>query len=245
MGCEQYRELLSASLDGEATIAERTAADEHLSDCAECRAWMEAVTTITRLARMGTANVAPGVPDSVLDAAPGPGRARIAQALRVLLTVIGACQLLLGLVQVTGFATGTVLHDGHLLGGTNADHLWHESAAWNVAIGAGFLWLALRRVRPIGLLPILTAFVTMLVLLSANDIAAERVDTGRLLSHALIITGYAIIVALSRPSLDFSDPPSTRAPHPRWSARFDTEDQPDVSVMIRPAHGTAHYRRAA
>ena len=37
MGCEQWREVLSAQLDGEVTPAERVAADAHLDGCAGCR----------------------------------------------------------------------------------------------------------------------------------------------------------------------------------------------------------------
>ena len=54
-------------------------------------------------------------------------------------------------------------------------HVWNESAAWNVAVGAGYLFIALRRTRPVGLVPMLTAFVGMLLLLSVNDLTGGRV----------------------------------------------------------------------
>jgi predicted anti-sigma-YlaC factor YlaD len=126
-------------------------------------------------------------------------------------------------------------------------YLWHESAAWNLAIGAGFLWIATRRGRPTGALPILTAFVAMLVLLSASDVIAGRVDTARLISHAFLLTGYAVIVALTRPSLDLGPPP-TGPDHRtwRWRVHFDTDDesvpaQPSPPTAARPAEGTTHH----
>jgi len=239
--------MLSARLDREDTPAERAAVDAHLIDCPDCSAWWQAAADVTRLVRTGPAVPPPPVPDTVLAAAPGPGRARLARGLRALLGVLGACQLGLGLVQVTGFAAGTVLHDGHLPAGTPADHLWHESAAWNVAVGAGFLWIALRRTRPTGLLPTLTAFVVLLVVLSVNDVISGRVDPGRLLSHALIGCGYTVILALTRPALDFGDPSGTpRTGFSRWRARFEADEAASAPApATRPVHGTAHHRRAA
>lgn len=245
MGCELYREALSARLDGEETPEERASVDAHLAGCTECRAWWEAAAAVTRLARTGAVSGTPAVPETVLDAAPGPGRARLARGLRTLLGVLGASQLGLGLVQVTGFAGDTLLHDGHLLAGTPADHLWHESAAWNVAVGAGFLWIALRRSRPTGLLPTLTAFVGVLVLLSASDVLAGRVDPGRLLSHALIVSGYTVILVLTRPAFDFGEPPSAPGTwRSRWRATFDTQETASGAVH-RTAAATAQHRRAA
>jgi len=247
VGCEQYREAMSAGLDGEDTPAERAAAEAHRDGCPECQAWWQAAAAVTRMARTGPVTTGPAMSEAVLYAAPGRGRARLANGLRFLLGAVGASQLGLGLVQATGFAIGTVLHDGHILGGTAADHLWHESAAWNIAVGAGFLWIALRRSRPTGLLPTLTAFVGALVLLSANDVIAGRVDTGRLLSHALIIAGYTIVLALTRPAFDFGDPPSRPVDSPRWRARFDTDEPAAAAppVSTQPIPGVAHQRRAA
>jgi predicted anti-sigma-YlaC factor YlaD len=210
--------MLSAMLDGEDAPGERTRAERHLTECDDCRRWWDAATTITRLARTQLTGVTPDVPDSVLDAAPGPTRARVARVLRGCLAGVGAIQLGVGLVQVSGFGQNTLLHDGHAISVSATYHLWHESAAWNIAIGAAFLWTAWRSSRPTGVLPILTAFVATLTLLSASDLVAGQVETGRLVSHALILTGYGVILALSSRTLDFGEPPaepSRRAPS--WS----------------------------
>ncbi|GAB3827182.1 hypothetical protein [Dactylosporangium cerinum] len=121
----------------------------------------------------------------------------------MLLGAFGAAQFVLGIAQVTSGATATELH------GSGSGHLWHESAAWNVAIGAGFGWIASRRGRPAGALPMLTAFVALLALLSVNDVLAGRVETERLLSHGFVLAGYAIVVALTRPALDPDRPGSS------------------------------------
>ena len=64
-------------------------------------------------------------------------------ALRTGLGLIGGLQLVLGLAQVgRGRAAG---HAHGPLGMLASGHLWHESAAWNIAVGAGFLFVATRR----------------------------------------------------------------------------------------------------
>jgi predicted anti-sigma-YlaC factor YlaD len=223
--CEAIREALSAQLDGEDEASERAAVDAHLDTCAECRGWLDAAARVTRLARTSRApDLAPLAPDAlaaVLAAAPGRARARIALTLRAVLGLLGAVQLLLALAQV--LAVGEVGHvHGTTVDGATPNHLWHESAAWNVAIGAGFVWIALRRTRPSGLVPTLTAFIAVLTLLSAVDVANGRVEPVRLISHGLVLAGYLVILALLRPGLNTGDPrPGRRPGTPRYRVRFD------------------------
>ncbi|MEK8110497.1 hypothetical protein NKG94_51575 [Micromonospora sp. M12] len=65
--------------------------------------------------------------------------------LRAALGTLGAVQVMLGLAQV-----GRGAADGHLPGG---HHLWHESAAWTIAVGAGFVVVAVRRSAAADLVP--------------------------------------------------------------------------------------------
>ncbi|GAA4737332.1 zf-HC2 domain-containing protein [Phytohabitans rumicis] len=283
MGCEHFREALSARLDGEDDPAERAATDAHLAGCAACRQWFDAAAAVTRLVRTA---VIPEirVSDDVLAAAPGPGagggrssersdddgrrrlrpgprasgasageqsrgRHRLVTALRVALGVLGVVQFLLGAAQIGGFAAAQHLHTSGV-GGPN--HLWHESAAWNVAVGAGFAWIALRRTRASGIIPTLTAFVGALTLLTASDVIAGRVDVDRVLSHAFIVAGYVIVVVLSRTAREPGEPPSDQhKPRPAWRAVFDdvAESPPRPPLRLvreRPAQARAgSWRRAA
>jgi predicted anti-sigma-YlaC factor YlaD len=226
MRCETAREALSAQLDGEDEAAERAEVDAHLDSCPACRSWLDSAARVTRLARTGQAPaVAPLGPDAlaaILAAAPGRARARLALTLRAALGVLGAVQLLLALAQVLAVDQGVGHLHGTTVDGATPDHLWHESAAWNVAIGAGFLWIALRRTRASGLVPTLTAFVAVLTMLSVVDVANGRVETVRLVSHGLILAGYLIILALLRPGLQTGDPrPDQQSGTPRFRVRFD------------------------
>lgn len=244
--------MLSARLDGEDAPGERELTERHLAGCAGCTAWLDAAAAVTRLAR--TAPVPPARPidlssvDLGAPAAttPKPTKHRLAIGLRVGLAAVGLIQFLLGAAQVAGLGRDDHAHDAVLGSG----HLWHESAAWNLAIGAGFAFVALRRTRPTGLLPTLTAFVGVLTLLSAGDIVAGRVEPGRLASHGFLVAGWLITLALSRPALDPGEPPARGTGGRRWTAAFDTE--PAAPPRLRLVEGggatamaTASARRSA
>ncbi|WP_433233080.1 zf-HC2 domain-containing protein [Micromonospora sp. CA-248260] len=256
MGCEQWREILSAQLDGEETPAERIAVDAHLDGCTGCRDWCDQAATVTRRSRLALSAPAPApgrrrraVPgpdltDAVLAALPAPRRLRdrLVFALRTGLALIGALQLVLGLAQVgRGPAAG---HAHGALDTLTSGHLWHESAAWNIAVGAGFLFVAARRTPTSGLLPTLSAFVGALVLLSANDLVTGRVEPARLVSHGFLLTGYLIVVALSRPRLR-PDGPAGRDQRDRPAWRLAAHDVPTATPPLRlvPPHvGSARIR---
>lgn len=242
--------MLSAQLDGEDDPADRARVEEHLAGCAGCRQWLDAAATVNRLTRTGVGAPVPDLSTAILAAVPRRSAVSLAAARRrsalfLALAGVGAVQLILGLAQVGGGSGG----DDHVHSGLGATsgHLWHESAAWNVAIGAGYLFLAVRRSRPTGLVPMLTAFVGMLLLLSVNDLTAARVDGARLVSHGFVILGYLLVVALSRVGDGTATPPGARGDS-NWQARFLGEDE-DVQtpprlrlVPGRPGPLTAGHR---
>ncbi|MFC4108620.1 zf-HC2 domain-containing protein [Micromonospora zhanjiangensis] len=253
MRCEQWREILSAQLDGEESPAERDAAQAHLDTCGGCRTWLDAAAAVTRRVRTQVVGALPDLTDAILAAAPPPARRpwwrwrpigvarrRLVTALRAALGLLGAVQLVLGLTQI-GQDTGLHAH-------ATGQHLWHESAAWNVAVGAGFLFVALRRTPPTGLLPMLSAFVAMLVLLSVNDLIAAQVPVSRLVSHGFLVGGYLITVLLSRPGLRPDGPPARRprSDRSRWRVRFDEPEQPVRPRLVPPQpYARVDDRRAA
>jgi predicted anti-sigma-YlaC factor YlaD len=244
MACERWREMLSAQLDGEDDPAGRALVDEHLAGCAGCRSWFEQAARVNRLTR--TAVPVPDLGDRIVASltfraasspaqlSPGPRRRRLSVAAVLFLTlaVVGAVQLILGLDQIGGGVTGDHVHAG--LDATPG-HLWNESAAWNVSVGAGYLFIALRRTRQSGLGPMLSAFVGMLLLLSLNDLTGGRVDGARLISHGFVILGYVLVVALSRVPGGFAAPPGLGAgAGAGWRARFADEQDEEVTAPARP-----------
>jgi predicted anti-sigma-YlaC factor YlaD len=158
-------------------------------------------------------------------------RIPVSALLYVALALVGTVQLILGLTQVGGGVNAA--HEHAALNATPG-HLWHESAAWNVAIGAGYLFIALRRTRPTGLLPMLTAFVAMLLLLSVNDLTGGRVDVARLVGHGFVILGYLLVLALSKGVGGTARPPGRRE-GTGWRVRFDAFTDPDQETEPTPA----------
>jgi predicted anti-sigma-YlaC factor YlaD len=207
VGCDGCREALSARLDGEDEQVGQAELDAHLAGCPACRQWLEDAATVNRLVRTAPAMAAVDVTEAVLPAAPGRWRGRLAVALRVALGLFGIAQVVLGLLQITTLegAESDAMH-GTAVDGATPGHLWHESAAWNVAVGAAFLWIATRRGRPLGIVPILTVFVGVLIVLSGADMLAGRVEPLRLASHIFVLVGYLLVLALSRPALDLTPP---------------------------------------
>lgn len=245
MRCESWREILSAQLDGEETAEERTAVQAHLDGCADCRAWHEVAAGVTRRARTRVVTAVPDLTDTILATVPLPrrrlaGRWRggLTNGLRVALGLLGAVQLALGLAQVGQGVNADHLHP-------TGQHLWHESAAWNVAVGAGFLFVALRRTPPAGLLPMLSAFVATLILLSVNDLVTAQVAVPRLVSHGFLVGGYLITVLLFRLGPRPAGPPQgRRTGRSRWRLRLDEVDEPR-RMAAQPYGAQARHHRAA
>lgn len=246
VGCDGFREALSARLDGEDAPAERAALDAHLAGCPACRRWWDDAVAVTRLARTGPALAGIDVTETVLSAAPGRWRGRLAVALRVALGALGLAQLVLGMLQVTVLRSPepAALH-GTTVDGATPGHLWHESAAWNVAVGAAFLWIATRRGRPVGVVPLLTAFVAALAMLSAGDMIGGRVEAARLASHGFVLAGYLIVLALSRTSLDVTPPGRRERAWPGQAPARPEELDGNVILFRRPDQGqpAAQVRR--
>jgi predicted anti-sigma-YlaC factor YlaD len=102
---------------------------------------------------------------------------------------------LLGFVQ---WALATPALFGDTVGMQMAMHAAHENAAWNLALGASFIAVAVKPARAVGAIPILVTFVAVLGLLSLPDLAAGLVEGARLASHAGVLVGFILVTLLSR-----------------------------------------------
>jgi predicted anti-sigma-YlaC factor YlaD len=260
---------LSARLDGEAETGDPAATDAHLDGCYRCRAWLDDAARLRRLltfsavgtpgaagrgrgqagaaGRSGQAGGADqecrdgGVDPAILAAAPGPGRRRLALALRIGLCGVGMLQVLLGAAQVGDLAGAASGHQ--VVPGLSPEHLWHESAAWNVAVGAGFLWAAPRRARPTGLLPVVAAFLATLAMVSVDDLIAGQVAWARLASHLPVAVGSIMVIAIGLPALDFTPPPTSRI-GTRWRRSVSAGCRDDGGRGT-PGHRDTATRRCA
>ncbi|TCK25979.1 putative anti-sigma-YlaC factor YlaD [Pseudonocardia endophytica] len=196
MRCDRCRELVSARLDGEDPPDGR-AVDAHLAECSGCRVWADRAAAVTRLVRTGPAEPGPDLVGAVVTASATLGpvvrRRRAGTAVRSGLALVGVGQLVLATIAVAGAAASG--HDGMHVDGGSVAHALHETSAWNLAIGIGFLavaWLGGRLVA--GLLPVTGAFVGVLAVLSAVDLVAGRVEPDRLATHVLVLAGFVLLL---------------------------------------------------
>ncbi len=204
--CDRFREAASARLDGEPIGMSVSVLDHHLATCVACSSWNEQATRLTRQLRLGPAEI-PDLADSILaEVALPAGRVlRRRLVLRLLIAVVAVVQLVLAAPSLFGDSIDMAM----------AVHGAHETAAWNLALGAAFLATAIRPRRAGGLLPVLVVFVGVLGALSIRDVASGAVDIGRLATHIAVLIGLGLVFGLHR--LEESLPPQ------RWS-RVSRED---------------------
>jgi predicted anti-sigma-YlaC factor YlaD len=185
MTCEEYREGLSARLDGEDPGVSTAELDRHLAACVACREWLREAERLHRLLRVSAADPVPDLSESIVAAvarsgAPvGPGRAgRLARA---------------GLVAVAGAQGALMIPQlaGHL-------HVIHEAASWNVAVGAGFLLAALRPAQAAGLLAPIATAVALLYAVTVRDLLGGDVHVEHEVAHLVLLIGVALLMLLRR-----------------------------------------------
>jgi len=167
--------------------------DAHLETCASCQAWHAEAAALTRTLRVRPATPVPDLTAAILDAAPPITPPAPRRSLpRILLGCVAIAQLLLGMGQVVGSWTAA-MHVGHAMG-VGGGHLFNESTAWNLAVGLGLLWTALRPAATAGMLPVVGAFLAVLVPYSASDLLSGTATASRVLSHLILVIGLGLLV---------------------------------------------------
>ncbi|RBY94498.1 hypothetical protein DQ244_04100 [Blastococcus sp. TBT05-19] len=195
MSCQNYREALSARLDGEPLGMPVDELDGHLSHCPTCTAWVGAAEGVTRRTRLAPAPAVPDLTATVLAALPRelPGaraaaRVRLAgTALRLVLLAVGVAQAALAwpvLVSGAGAMSAPV-------------HLAHETGAWNLALAAAFLAVAAAPRLAAGALPFLGSFAVLLLALTLADLSAGHVHADRAGAHLVLLAGVAAVAGIA------------------------------------------------
>jgi predicted anti-sigma-YlaC factor YlaD len=191
MGCETWREALSARLDGECSAADASALDFHLAGCAECAAWSARLDRLHRSARVAPADDVPDLTDAILVAA---GRRRLpyldlSLVLRWLLVVIGAVEIGMAAPELSG--------------------RWHaggELGTWAVASAVGLLSVAHRPSRAGAVLPMLCCAGLMTAYVSLRDIAGGAAMFSSEWPHLLLICGVIVLAVLWHRERSFPAP---------------------------------------
>ncbi len=189
MSCASYREAASARLDGEPLGLSATALEHHLASCPACAEWLAVAERAGRGLRI-SGSMPPDLSERILNQVvlPVARLNRRRWLVRGGLAVLGFVQWALALPALFGQGMAMQM----------SVHAAHESAAWNLAMGASFLAVAVKPARAIGTLPILTTFVTVLSVLSIPDLLAGAVAAARLASHAGVLAGLVLVAMLYR-----------------------------------------------
>ena len=226
-------------------MAERSAIDAHLASCAPCRQFAEEAARVTRLARTAVATQEPDVCEAVLAAAPRLRRLHLVTVVRVLLGLVGLAQVEVALLEVLSAHASAGGSQPVVLQGASVAHFAHESAAWNLALGVGFLWVARRSSRPSGMVPTLVTFVAVLTVLVVMDALAGGVDATRLLAHGLVLIGLILVIVLDRlPRTAGRTVPGTpvlRQRHSGLSSHGDPTNRIDVDDLPPDLRPTAQH----
>ncbi|MHA6617822.1 zf-HC2 domain-containing protein [Pseudonocardia sp. DLS-67] len=203
MRCQDCRNAISARMDGEDPGVGSGVVERHLEGCAACRAFSDRAAHVTRLARLRPAEDLPDVLPGLLaaldagESRPAPRRtwrAIARDAVRAALAVLAVGQLALAL---SGIVAAAGAGPGELAGASMA-HFSHESAAWNLALGVAFAWAATGARRAGGLVPVIGAFVALLVALSTMDLLAGHVEVARLAGHVPVVIGLVLLLLHAR-----------------------------------------------
>lgn len=230
MLCADARDAISARLDDEELPGEAAALEAHLDGCAGCRQYVDRAAHVTRLTRTRAVEPAPDLVAAVLAAAPSRPRRIGASGVRLGLGAVGIGQCALAISGIVG------------AGGGAAAHMSHESAAWNLALAVGFLWVATGTARRTsGLVALVGAFVGVLGVLSVLDLLVGRVDPVRLATHLLVVVGFVLLLVLQRiDRRGGGDGLALHTPAHR-SGQADEPEEPSGGLGLAP---TAHHEAA-
>jgi predicted anti-sigma-YlaC factor YlaD len=191
------REALSARLDGEREPVPSGRVDEHLEECAACRAWFDQVAGLARdLHQLVQARRVISPVGSIGVERALPLRRSLVIWQRWALLCVGIAQIVLGIVQGLGLSVG-LTHDH---GTGSGSHLLNESTSWSIALGVVMVGAALWPGAAAGLAAVLTAFVGVLTVYVVVDALAGAVTIARITTHLPVVVGAVLAFLVWRSS---------------------------------------------
>jgi predicted anti-sigma-YlaC factor YlaD len=185
-GCDDAREHLSATLDGEAGEPSLDVA-RHLAACGSCAEWLDAATAVNRGVRIEVADVPDLTETLLVGYRDTVGARESGHGLRWGLALVALAQLAIAVPALFGSDLGAPAHVARELG------------SWDIALAVGFLYAARRPARAAGLVPLVGTLVALLVLTSALDVGAGRTATVTELPHMLAVVGLVLLRLVSGP----------------------------------------------
>lgn len=177
MECDAARDAISVAIDdgGEPSAA----ALRHIAGCDECGDWQEQAYRLRRQ----MLRAAPS-PTSEVEVAKLPHRFRLHRWLRFVLGWAGLLLVLWNVVDM--FAPGS----------GSAIHLERHQAAFGVALGLAFLYVAWRPDRAYGMVPFAATFTLALSVSAVIDLANGASTVVRESAHLIELVGLGVLWVL-------------------------------------------------
>jgi predicted anti-sigma-YlaC factor YlaD len=205
VGCERWREALSARADGEPSGLDDALVDAHVAGCASCSDFQAGLTRLHRAMRVAPAELVPDLTDAIIAAARADRRVSfgITMALRWVLVVIAAVEM--------GMAFPDLLGRWHTGG---------ELSTWGVATAIGFLAAAAAPRRAGAMLPMLGCAAALTTFVASRDVIEGHAAAGAEAPHALLLVGVIVLALLwHRDRLENAPEPEARTVGERRSTR--------------------------
>jgi predicted anti-sigma-YlaC factor YlaD len=195
MDCERWRDALSARLDGEPLGVDEALLDAHLATCPACCDHAAALASLHRSLRLQSADQVPDLTDQILTAA-AADRPRLrlnpTLVLRWVLVVIAAVEI--------GLASPDLL---------GRWHTGSELGTWCIAVGVGFLSVAMKPARAAALVPMLGFAGVLTALVTTRHLMDGAAKLSEEWPHGLVLAGVVVLVTISR--LEHVDHPGPRS----------------------------------
>jgi predicted anti-sigma-YlaC factor YlaD len=190
MNCDSARIAISALLDGEPPLVDRSQLEQHLAECVHCRAWRERAHEVTRAMRLQPAAPAPAPPRELLDTAAAVPSGRWWKSLAGL-TRAG--------LMLTALAQLVVAWPMLLVGSYREApiHVAHEMGSFELALAIGFLVAAWRPSRATGMRSLVAAAAGLLVATAVIDLLSGRTTLGDEAPHLLAVVGWLLLRELA------------------------------------------------
>jgi predicted anti-sigma-YlaC factor YlaD len=196
MDCVYCRELLSARLDGEPPTPEEERAgitqaiDAHVLTCAGCQAFAEEARVLHRNARIRAAEPVANLTRAIVASAPAFRRRRLGSftAAQIALGCVGLVLLVIALPTM-------LLHTG---GGMAIHHTTRELAAFQAALGLGFLVVAWEPQRAAGVLPMAATLVGAMCMIALVDVGRGQVPSLAEAQHLFELAGLVLVWRVER-----------------------------------------------
>lgn len=187
--CDQYRESLSARLDGEDAPLSEPVVQTHLQACVACQSWYADVAAMSGALRMQSTLQIPDLTEPILRAALSNRRE----------TPFVELLARAGLLAVAGAQAAMALRV--LISGSDpmmgSMHAAHESGAWNLALAIAFLTAAIRPSAASALVPMVGVLTAVLVVFTLSDLSSGHVTMSRVVTHVLMVVGLVLLSTLA------------------------------------------------